>query len=421
MVTEIPENIITGCENAAKAHLNLQSGNVDVDCVSIVDGQIKRETKQSSLIHIRVDQLSAYISLFQQTYNMIAGNAAIVVPIRNAYIFGTNADDYLPNLPNEVILLDCKIKVDANRDGPTFRTNGFFRCDIAGSLRRIYAPKFDQCVFRSACWSDNEMHIANCFFDDRIIINHTSFSVKNSDVKSLDASDVQSVLVEKSNFSNFTVHNSGHCSFRSDGCKFGSTNFTSTLFRGSALFYDIIFEKPPNFNEAEFTSKNVDFGRVQFNDTKSDLALGRFRQLKKMCEDAGYGHGVILFHGLELETHFNLYLRNNCPSYLWPEKAASFFHGLVTDYGRNITRPFIWIGILFLVGFTINRYALSRIDAALYSLQHSVGPMIIAWPKEVRVDVVDAPALYAVSFLQIVITSIIWFVIVLMLRSRFKL
>lgn len=163
-----------------------------------------------------------------------------------------------------------------------------------------------------------------------------------------------------------------------------------------------------------------------------DEPLGAFRQLKTLCEDAGYEHGVILFHGFELEAYYYLYLSGCIKLSEWPEKILSIAYRIISDYGRNLMLPFFWIAVFIMAGSLVNAelthdflWGLSVGYVPLKcSLRNSLGPMIFALPDNGKYfcdGVAENLAGHTLHFFQIVTTSIIWFLIVFMARRRFKL
>jgi len=175
--------------------------------------------------------------------------------------------------------------------------------------------------------------------------------------------------------------------------KFKRIKLLTSAFKNCAIFTNTIFETPPEITKTKFESRNVNFGNVSFRDEKSEEALGSFRQLKYICEEAGYEAGAILFHAYELETYYNLYLRKDFSLVLWPEKIFSYFYKALTDYGRNLVMPFLWLAIAFILGSTWNFIFTHNIssdifctltNSGLLSLKNTLGPLMYALPKDIR-------------------------------------
>ncbi len=64
------------------------------------------------------------------------------------------------------------------------------------------------------------------------------------------------------------------------------------------------FKNTPVIENMNFLSRNINFSEVYFSNVSDGNALGVFRSFKKCCEEAGYEHGAIMFHGYELETYY---------------------------------------------------------------------------------------------------------------------
>jgi hypothetical protein len=225
-----------------------------------------------------------------------------------------------------------------------------------------------------------------------------------------------------------------------------STNVKGCNFSEHATFSNIIFNQAPTFDaKTQFSSKNIEFSNCTFTQLNSGAALGAYRSLKSICQDADYEHGVILFHGLELETYRNTHLtRNKWTEWLWskpcqswkdrirlkpdkdlPEKVASLIHKHFTDYGRDTMLPFRWLFWIWLAGVLVNILSSCtpfEVDYSpfLYSTKNSLGPLIFALPKEIReLHLCGSSVFFA--FFQIAFSSIIWFLIIFMIRRRFKI
>jgi len=143
-------------------------------------------------------------------------------------------------------------------------------------------------------------------------------------------------------------------------------------FKSCAIFSNVVFKEAPEIYSIKFTNHNVDFRNVKFQCKNGGIAIGSFRALVKACQDAGYEHGVILFHGLELETYYNNQLKNvkfrpNIRSFKvlkeWfgqlgelPEKVCSIFNRCFTNYGRNLMLPLIWMLVIWFFGTLVNKY-----------------------------------------------------------------
>lgn len=208
------------------------------------------------------------------------------------------------------------------------------------------------------------------------------------------------------------------------------SNFVGPTFSSCAIFSNVTFEEAPKISQIEFSSCNVEFRDIKFLDTKSGVAAGAFRALTKACSNASYEHGVILFHALELETRYNWHLKKvKFLSGEWLEKLFSLMHKHFTCYGTNLIRPIGTLMILCLLGycfnvlcFAINSKVFDPYYSALVSLRNSLGPLMFALPEYLRkIDKIHNNLVNIFSFFQIIISSVIWFVLFFMIRRRFKI
>ena len=101
-----------------------------------------------------------------------------------------------------------------------------------------------------------------------------------------------------------------------------------------AIFNNVTFIEPPEIGDIKFKNCNVEFSDVKFLDTHSPKAIAGFRALNKACRDANYHHGEIFFHGLELETRFNMLVER---SYLF--KCFLKINNAVEDHFLKNTKP----------------------------------------------------------------------------------
>lgn len=211
----------------------------------------------------------------------------------------------------------------------------------------------------------------------------------------------------------------------------GKPQFTDCAFDKHAIFSQVTFKHCPSFSEnTRFAGKNVEFEKCTFNELKGGAALGGYRKIKSMCQEADYEHGVILFHGYELETYYNTSLKGLYSIEAWPEKFSHWLHKAFTDYGRDVMRPFLCLILLFFlaadfyVGLEKLGIAgfenLNTSNSLSLSFKHSVGPMAFALNSDYWKDL-PQPDPDFFGFFHIITSSIIWFLIIFMIRRRFKI
>ena len=177
-----------------------------------------------------------------------------------------------------------------------------------------------------------------------------------------------------------------------------------------AIFNNVTFINPPEIGDIKFKNCNVEFSDVKFLDTHSPQAIAGFRALNKACSDANYHHGEIFFHGLELETRFNMLVER---SYLFKcflfkkdlflnKKLVNFnkyisyiiisfffiskdgierfflcFHKLFSDFGRSLLLPLLWLVILGFLFFGINYYSINIINDVKLSESSVINKSIV--------------------------------------------
>lgn len=288
----------------------------------------------------------------------------------------------------------------------------------------------EECIIPILEASNGDLEIINSKEIGELIAHGcSSLVIKNSVIKKLNASESLNHL----EISNTTIESS----------KFANCQFTS-----SAIFDKATFTNAPVISNIKFASCNVNFKNVKFEETDSVVALGSYRALLKACSDAGYEHGVILFHALELKTHYNVNLKGK--SFFSSdgiEKISSKFNELVTNYGQDLVRPLTLLLVLFLFGISVNsdgykNYCLkpknqftATCDKKLVaqksifiSFKNTLGPLQFALPKapETKQEYIRNAAPkgnFAISFafIQVLISSLMWFLLILMVRRRFKI
>lgn len=195
-----------------------------------------------------------------------------------------------------------------------------------------------------------------------------------------------------------------------------ATNISKLLLKNLT-----INNSPDFYGETSLKNAEIECGNVNFLEKDVNADITAFRKLKNLCQDADYEHGAILFHGFELEAYYNTYLKKNCPKPLWPEKLGHLFHKSLADYGRDIMRPFYFLAAMFAIGLVINWFDVKADDFILLSFKNSLGPLILALPEDTRKLHAEGWLGHTYSFIQIALSSLIWFLIIFMIRRRFKI
>ncbi|MBT4921838.1 MAG: hypothetical protein HON23_02365 [Rickettsiales bacterium] len=253
--------------------------------------------------------------------------------------------------------------------------------------------------------------------------------IRSTKMGNINAYHCNHLIIRKSRISFLEISN--NCDYlKIQDTTIANAHLKQCEFKTCAIFSSVTFVKAPHISNLKFSSCNVDFYDPKFGDKESAEALGAFRAFLKACSDAGYEHGVISFHALELETYYNKNLKTKKPlSSEWPEKISSEIHKLLTDYGTNLIKPFYVLCLIFILGFDLHHiFNLQTIgkecanNAFILSLSNTLGPLSFALDSSYRTLCANNNAFVQVSsFIQIISCSTIWFLIVFMIRRRFKI
>jgi hypothetical protein len=224
------------------------------------------------------------------------------------------------------------------------------------------------------------------------------------------------------------------------------TSFNNTEFRTTTEFINCKFHKPPKFHGATFHS-DTSFHLSEFFETKSSSSVGDYRSLKQSMEQLGAEQDAMIFHALEMDSRRNTILPKIWKFWdsSWHATVASWFIKVTTDYGRNFWLPWVWLiismsvfaGIYFVFdglgcnqekmkdsGLWIQNYCSAgsveywKISFA-YSFQRLWGPLGL---------ILDSGLISPVNFLmklvsmgQFILSSVIWYILIVQLRRQFKL
>jgi hypothetical protein len=224
------------------------------------------------------------------------------------------------------------------------------------------------------------------------------------------------------------------------------TSFNNTEFRTTTEFINCKFHKPPKFHGATFHS-DTSFHLSEFFETKSSSSVGDYRSLKQSMEQLGAEQDAMIFHALEMDSRRNTILPKIWKFWdsSWHATVASWFITVTPDYGRNFWLPWVWLivsmavfaGIYFVFdglgcnqekmkdsGLWIQNYCSAgsvehwKINFA-YSFQRLWGPLGL---------ILDSGLISPVNFLmklvsmgQFILSSVIWYILIVQLRRQFKL
>jgi uncharacterized protein YjbI with pentapeptide repeats len=405
-------------------------------------------------------------------------------------IYGINPNSYL-----NIEIVDCSISINSNFpirfsfDGSSnLISNSKFEDRI--EIYHKNKIEFNDCSFLNDVADQEVSSLGSLIFDNcKIMDEKYFFEIENSDLK-ISKSKVNYLRFSPDNkYKNLIDIVSSKIELLDINKNITSINLEKTaitdfILNGEitekAIFNNVTFKNPPEIGDIKFKNCNVEFRDVKFLDTHSPQAIAGFRALNKACRDANYHHGEIFFHGLELETRFNMLVER---SYLFKwflknTKIANFikhflyflisffffiskdgierfllcFHKLFSDFGRSLLLPLFWLLIFAIVvcylNFTqinssnnitenlidkecesakINVNELPKISKKI-TFKNSIGPLQLALPKQFISD--DEIKCYhhkanffidSLNFIHAVISYAIWFVWFFMIRARFRL
>jgi hypothetical protein len=147
---------------------------------------------------------------------------------------------------------------------------------------------------------------SNIEFDKKIVAKEKT--IKEKSYNEFILVQNSSIIIRKSNkkslIKNFNL-SKGAKALELSNCEIHKAVIIGEI-TDKAIFNNVTFINPPEIGDIKFKNCNVEFSDVKFEDTSSPQAIAGFRALNKACRDANYHHGEILFHGLELETRFNM-------------------------------------------------------------------------------------------------------------------
>lgn len=270
---------------------------------------------------------------------------------------------------------------------------------------------------------------------------------KNSKIESLNAvgeircgleiegSHIESILFSTEGDNRKRISVQGPIKFIN--CKLGQHGgeiiFRNVEFKAPLSFNASTFYVAPQFFSAEI-HEDTDFINARFLDTSSRHAMRAYRALKQRMSGFHAEHEEYLFHRLELESRFKTILPR-CyefwrSSYL--EMVGSGFLGLLNRYGQNFWLPVLWLmymawafhsdqvscGADEIYGW-LKDVCDNKRAGLLYTIRNAFGPFgLILSDSAIQPNTLSVKIL---GFIHLLISSVIWFIWILQIRSRFKL
>ena len=152
-----------------------------------------------------------------------------------------------------------------------------------------------------------------------------------------------------------------------------------------------------------------------------------------------FDHEARMFHALELESRYNteLFLFSS----RGVEKIASFCLKQLTNYGRSLWRPFVWLLIFWFVffGLYIVLGGVNCVSTTAFPIQGwredfcEIGYTEISYAfkntfvpfgfviSDSKLIIPNNGFVKALGYIHMLLSSVIWFIWILQIRRRFKL
>lgn len=226
-------------------------------------------------------------------------------------------------------------------------------------------------------------------------------------------------------------------SFDLSGSIIKKSYFQHLKINGESILKGTVFESPPIVSNCDFSS-HINFSEAIFKSISAD-DLGAFRQLKhEMIKIYNY-HDEILFSALELEAYV-LSNKKKSTYFIW---IIGQIYKSMNNYGRSsFFRPSLWLIGLLLIGTIANltlgfnytppkyEYAYSLTwqnelaqmsyikHAFINSVYHTFGPLKLF--TQLNLFTSHGVGLNIIQSLQMILSTIIWYLIIVGIRRQFK-
>lgn len=319
---------------------------------------------------------------------------------------------------------------------------------------RTVTLTFTNCSFNSLMIRSGYLHFSARFI--KCTIQKLKVEGLNAalDEISLESSNVISTLVFGIMNGRIEAIQTKFESIRNQTAVFNSTtlfencSFGYNQTKGKIDFSDIEFKKAVSFKGSEFhiapmffnTSlhEDTEFGDCKFYDVHSEFAWRAYRTLKQFMMQKESDHEAQMFHALELDSRYQTELPKGRKVFTDPKGAeaiSSLFLKHLNDYGRHLWLPLLWLTFtanLFLIFYAmfgglgcvgeVQGWVKSVCTKNLplyYAARNLWGPFGLVLVSDAIVP--NTLGVKVLGFIQLIISSIIWFVWILQIRSRFKI
>lgn len=355
-----------------------------------------------------------------------------------------------------LIITKCNFQNDLEFKNCTFNGNAdFLDINFMGESRKLI---FEKCVA-----SQNLVRINLQSKADSIVFNDCTLQKGLSIQNNTNKTDMATgeLLFKSGTISNLELYVQVN-SFKAkhialggevliEKCKFKNFQFEAVTLGDYISFRNTEFDAAPDVRCTAGFPDSCTFINSKYLELSSKLAEGRYRRIKKYMKDIGNEADEALFGSLELECRFNRI--GYTDSFL--EKLISVIYSAVNKYGRSISLPFTWIVALTLImsffydqtNISINyrhpieilqcdsnqvcakkiiqqeswinglEYWPEHRKSLLFSFINMLGPLKYTLNDVFEVKTGNAKAL---SHLQTLFSSILWFMLIVGVRRKFK-
>ena len=225
---------------------------------------------------------------------------------------------------------------------------------------------------------------------------------------------------------------------------FAKISFQADEFSGPVAFTDCDFYISPKFHQSKFYS-GVSFLKSRFHEIDKEDNVEDYRILKTLMLGIGAEQDCHKFHALEMDARRKTSLPkiSNIFSPEWPAAVSSNILKIFNDYGRNYLAPFAWLFVIALLatpyslafgGFECSKDISEQLWLANYcsgnevenfklaffnTLYSLLGPVGFLLSDELIIAKNQLVELF--SFGVSVLSTIIWYLIIVQFRRQFKL
>ncbi|MCE9506938.1 MAG: pentapeptide repeat-containing protein [Alphaproteobacteria bacterium] len=226
-----------------------------------------------------------------------------------------------------------------------------------------------------------------------------------------------------------------NCIFGNAADKTPPLRLMDCKFNDAVNFSDCVFLNAPLFFKSEFSS-SFDFRHCTFKDFRSNYAENAYSHLKHIMISLNSDYNMIEFNAHELSARHNVRLKGGL------EKIYSSIYRATNDFGRNFKRPLISL-VLFVIAFSEFYIILGGFYCTSAEFQLKWAQALCSYERFPSVTSIYMAAKYALgpfglffntdniqpnnfsvkalSFAHLLLSSYIWFMIVMQVRVRFKL